>query len=166
MPLFPGPVILQNYQEIPTELEEDVESLTDGRDAESYNEKSSTYDVVDSIPSSVIEAQDSDDGMQKKIVTGSHRTRTSKDDHQVSNKRASIYYLHPHDICNIGIMLSYFCVGFVLRVTQAPVQYYLIQYLNVSATIYSANNAFHRIPWTMKFIFGIISDAVPILGEG
>lgn len=72
--------------------------------------------------------------------------------------------LSPHDLGNFGIMASYFCIGVVLRITQAPVQYYLIEYLNVSATIYSANNAFHRIPWTIKFIFGMLSDSMPILG--
>ena len=72
--------------------------------------------------------------------------------------------LSPHDLGNFGIMASYFSIGMVLRITQAPVQYYLIEYLYVSATIYSANNAFHRIPWTLKFIFGMLSDAVPILG--
>ena len=72
--------------------------------------------------------------------------------------------LSPHDVGNFGIMASYFCVGVVLRITQAPVQYYLIEYLNVSATVYSANNAFHRIPWTLKFLFGMISDGVPIWG--
>jgi hypothetical protein len=163
MPLFPGPVVLQHYQEIPTELEEDVESLVDDLGLVGRNAKSSIDGAEVSAPSSA-ETQ-SEDETEKTITTGSH-TRKNKDDIQVSSKHVSIYYLHPHDICNIGIMLSYFCVGFVLRVTQAPVQYYLIQYLNVSATIYSANNAFHRIPWTMKFIFGIISDAVPILGEG
>ena len=37
---------------------------------------------------------------------------------------------------NFGIMMSYFCVGVVARITQAPLQYYLIHALGMSSTTY------------------------------
>jgi MFS family permease len=66
---------------------------------------------------------------------------------------------------NIGIHLSYFAVGIVSRIIQAPLQYYLIHQLGMSSTTYSGNIALNKLPWTFKVCYGVVVDAVPLFGR-
>lgn len=73
------------------------------------------------------------------------------------------YFLNPFDITNTAFMTSFFNVGIAMCFLNIPVSYYLIKSRGISATQYSAYTALLGIPWSLKFIFGIISDAFPIL---
>ena len=48
------------------------------------------------------------------------------------------HLLDPYASRNIGILVSYFTVGVVSRLTQTPVEYYLIDTLGASSQQYSA----------------------------
>ena len=74
------------------------------------------------------------------------------------------YLLNPFLLANMGIFVSYFDVGVVSYFLQAPVAYYLINELNASAQQYSAFATAVNLPWSLKFIFGMVSDVNPILG--
>lgn len=73
------------------------------------------------------------------------------------------YFLNPFDISNTAFMTSYFNVGIAIYFLNIPVSYYLVKTLGISATQYSAYSALIGIPWSLKFIFGMISDGFPIL---
>jgi hypothetical protein len=75
----------------------------------------------------------------------------------------SPYSINPFDPSNAGFMMGYFNVGVALFFLNTPVSYYLITTLGISSTQYSAYTALIGIPWSFKFIFGMISDGVPIL---
>ena len=78
------------------------------------------------------------------IATGSHAYESIPD----KEEEEVIKYIHSIDKddhnpttntfswANFGIMMSYFCVGVVARITQAPLQYYLIHALGMSSTTY------------------------------
>lgn len=72
------------------------------------------------------------------------------------------YFLNPFIVSNAGIMVSYFNVGIVWYFLATPVSYYLIKTLNISSTQFSAYNALLSIPWSLKFLFGMLSDGVPV----
>ena len=82
---------------------------------------------------------------------------------QRDKDRSALWVLDLYAPTSIGILVSYFCIGVISKLTQTPVQYYLIEYLNASSTQYSVYNTLHRLPWSLKFIFGILSDGAPIL---
>lgn len=73
------------------------------------------------------------------------------------------YFLNPFHVSNAAFMLSFFNVGIAMNFLNTPVSYYLITTLGISATQYSAYVALIGIPWSLKFIFGMISDGTPIL---
>jgi MFS family permease len=104
------------------------------------------------------------------------------DDHdQVSNRRKDpdnlnlnlkygidqhkyAYLLDIWSSANMGLFASYFGIGFVGSFTRAPLQYYLIEVLDASSQQYAIYTVMHRIPWSIKFIFGLMSDTMPIVG--
>lgn len=73
------------------------------------------------------------------------------------------YFLNPFHLSNAAFMMSYFNVGLAMNFLATPVSYYLITTLGISATQYSAYIALIGIPWSLKFLFGMISDGIPIL---
>lgn len=73
------------------------------------------------------------------------------------------YFLNPFGPSNVAFMTSYFNVGIAMYFLNTPVSYYLITTLGINATQYSAYSALIGIPWSLKFIFGMISDGTPIL---
>lgn len=73
-------------------------------------------------------------------------------------------FLNPYTLENGGVMLSYFDVGVAIYFLVAPLSYYLISELNVSSTAYSAYATLISLPWSLKFVFGLISDMNPIYG--
>lgn len=74
------------------------------------------------------------------------------------------HYLNPYRMNNIGMFISYFDVGIAMNLLTAPVAYYLINDLNASSSQYSAYSTLVNLPWSLKFVFGLISDTNPIFG--
>jgi MFS family permease len=74
------------------------------------------------------------------------------------------YFLNPFCLENAAILTSYFNVGIAWYFLSVPVSYYLITTLDISSTQYSAYNALIAIPWSLKFVFGLLSDGNPLLG--
>lgn len=72
-------------------------------------------------------------------------------------------YLHPYRFNQAGIMLSYLDIGIALHIFSAPITYYLIYVKDLPATSVSAYLTLKRLPWSFKFLFGILTDKVPIL---
>ena len=73
-------------------------------------------------------------------------------------------YLNPFTSHNAGILLSYQLVGISLYFLSTPISVYMIDTLNVSSTQYSAFSTLVSLPWSLKFLFGMLSDGVPIMG--
>lgn len=76
----------------------------------------------------------------------------------------SPYFLNPWILPNVAITLSFVNVGIAMYFLQAPVSYYLIHTLDVNARQYAAYSTLINVPWSLKFIFGMISDGIPVLG--
>lgn len=76
----------------------------------------------------------------------------------------SFKLLNPYDFPTMGLSLSFFDVGIVVNLLSTPITYYLIYYLDVSSTDYSAFETLVKLPWCLKLFFGMISDGVPICG--
>lgn len=73
-------------------------------------------------------------------------------------------FLNPFIWTNAGIYQSYFSVGIAMYILSTPVSYYMIDTLDVSSLEYSAYATLIALPWSLKFIFGSISDSVSIFG--
>jgi MFS family permease len=78
-------------------------------------------------------------------------------------KSSSVYFLNPFDISNTAFVASYFNIGIAMALMDTPVTYYLVKTLGISATQLSAYKSLMGIPWSLKFISGMISDSNPIL---
>lgn len=76
--------------------------------------------------------------------------------------RALPYFLNPFVQTNAGMFLSYFNVGIAIYLLASPVAYYLISVLGISSTQYSAYSTLLLIPWSLKVMFGLLSDTTPI----
>lgn len=79
------------------------------------------------------------------------------------SKKPLQYFLNPFHLSNSAFMMSYFNIGIAMNFLNIPVSYYLINTLEVSATQYSAYTALIGLPWSLKFLFGMLSDGIPIL---
>jgi hypothetical protein len=96
----------------------------------------------------------------------------AQDDDEDPGKRKQIYsdIYNRNDLLDIGnlknlaITTSYFNSGFASKFIDTPVTYYLIAQKNATATQMSALKGLCDLPWTLKVIFGMISDGVPING--
>ena len=73
-------------------------------------------------------------------------------------------FLNPFVVESLAINMSYFDVGIASWILATPVTIYLIVTLDASSTQYNAFSTLIMLPWCLKFIFGMISDGVPILG--
>ena len=73
------------------------------------------------------------------------------------------YFLNPFIQPNAAISLSYFDVGIAIYFLVTPVSYYLIKTLDVSSTQFNAYGTLIGLPWSLKFMFGMITDGIPIL---
>lgn len=87
------------------------------------------------------------------------------EDEKVAAKIRNIpQFLNPFILTNAGIYQSYFSVGIAIYILSTPVSYYMIDTLDVSSLEYSAYATLIALPWSLKFIFGSVSDGVAILG--
>jgi hypothetical protein len=73
------------------------------------------------------------------------------------DQQKNAYLLDVWSIANLGILASYFGIGFVGSFTKAPLQYYILDTLDASSQQYSIYTVMHRLPWSIKFIFGFLS---------
>ena len=73
-------------------------------------------------------------------------------------------YLNPFLPQNAGITLSFINVGVASYFLYAPVSFYLINYLDASSAQFSAFSTLATLPWSLKFVFGVVSDTYPIFG--
>jgi MFS family permease len=71
-------------------------------------------------------------------------------------------FINPFRLENACVMLGYFNVGLAMYLFTSPVAYYLVNTLDCSSAQYNAFITLIGIPWTFKFLFGALSDCVPI----
>eukprot|EP01038_Epipyxis_sp_PR26KG_P011220 gene11220-15055_t len=90
-------------------------------------------------------------------------TRRSDNDF-IKQLKSLPYFLNPYIIQNMGIFQSYFNVGIAYYILTTPLSIYLISTLDISTSQYNAYATLISLPWSFKFLFGIISDGVPIIG--
>lgn len=101
------------------------------------------------------------DGPQSRVSKNAYGTESVGVAKQGSSMQ---WILDLYAVSNVGILVSYFSIGVVSRVVTTPVSYYLIEGLDASSTQYSVYSTLHRLPWSLKFIFGMLSDGISILG--
>ena len=63
-----------------------------------------------------------------------------------------------------GYLAQYFAVGLIYGGLPATVYGFFIGYLNVPAHVYSTAGVIMSMPWSFKFLFGLLSDCVPMFG--
>lgn len=83
---------------------------------------------------------------------------------EISRKSLGRQFLDVYNARNVALIVSYFSVGVASRLIATPVDYYLIYDLDASSTDYSSYKTLHRLPWSIKFVFGMLSDGLPMLG--
>jgi len=162
--LFPGPIQVRGaehggYTLVPTSSSSrshDVDALAKGGGADS-----SIYAIA--IVSSSTRGQGRSGG------GGSPQSQDLKgggsfDVFEEETEPQVPYFLNPWILPNAAITLSFVDVGVAMYFLQAPVSYYLIHTLNINARQYAAYSTLINVPWSLKFIFGMISDGIPILG--
>eukprot|EP00927_Polykrikos_kofoidii_P086157 TRINITY_DN9574_c0_g1_i5.p1 TRINITY_DN9574_c0_g1~~TRINITY_DN9574_c0_g1_i5.p1 ORF type:complete len:583 (+),score=64.03 TRINITY_DN9574_c0_g1_i5:54-1751(+) len=69
------------------------------------------------------------------------------------------------ELRNSGFLLQFFAIGIVFGGLPATVYGLFLGYLNVPAYVYAAAAVITRLPWSFKFIWGLINDCVPIRGQ-
>lgn len=73
----------------------------------------------------------------------------------------------PYDIYreeNIAIALAYFSVGLVMSMISTPLNVYLVDVLDAEPYMQNTIRILQTLPWSLKLVFGILSDAFPIGG--
>lgn len=143
--LFPGPARVSKYNSLPT-FDDEVDYFDGRNNDNNHHPLRFTYSSSDGVvvDNEVNKRYDSDKYDDKQAVTP--------------------FYLDPYNFSNFAIFMAYFVIGIVSRSHQTPVAYYLIYDLDCSSTEYSAYNTLHRLPWSIKPIFGMLSDGIPLLG--
>ena len=121
-----------------------------------------SYTSVPSVDDDMISIESEREGSSTFVVKSdiSRKEKEYKD----SGAPQIPYLLNPFLLANMGIFWSYFDVGVVSYFLQTPVAYYLINELDASAQQYSAFATAVNLPWSLKFVFGMISDINPIFG--
>lgn len=154
--LFPGPI------PVPMDLRAGAyQQITDDskkqRDDDEY--ESSIYQEIHAEETDkILRIADSYDENDSRLY---HKKFSFSYYHNTSTKP---YFLNPFVIQNLGITLSFVDVGVAMYLLQTPVAYYLIYNLNASSRQYSSYSTLVNLPWSLKFIGGIITDGFPILG--
>lgn len=65
---------------------------------------------------------------------------------------------------NIALAMSYFSVGLTMSFMSTPLNIYLVEILDAEPQMQSTIYILQSLPWSLKIIFGFISDAFPIYG--
>ena len=106
-----------------------------------------------------IPQDDDDDDDIKYKKTG---IKSKRDEHLYDNGLPNfldIYASH-----NVGIAVSYMNTGIAGLFLQTPVSYYLIHTQNATSAQMGALQGLCALPWSLKFIYGMISDGNAING--
>mmetsp|Transcript_30623 Transcript_30623/g.88775 ORF Transcript_30623/g.88775 Transcript_30623/m.88775 type:complete len:611 (-) Transcript_30623:580-2412(-) len=64
----------------------------------------------------------------------------------------------------IGFCAQYFAVGIIYGGIPATVYGVFLGYLNVPSYVYATVAVISMLPWSFKFLFGLINDTMPIMG--
>lgn len=65
---------------------------------------------------------------------------------------------------NVAIIMAYFSVGLVASFLCTPLNVYLVEYLNAEPQMQNTIGILQTLPWSLKLVFGFLSDAVPLFG--
>lgn len=60
--------------------------------------------------------------------------------------------------------MTYFSVGLAMSFISTPLNVYMVKTLNVEPQMQITVGILRHLPWSMKLLFGFLSDAVPIFG--
>jgi len=66
---------------------------------------------------------------------------------------------------NFALAMAYFSVGLTMSFNSTPLNIYLVETLNAEPQMQSTFYILQTLPWSLKILFGFISDACPILGS-
>lgn len=86
----------------------------------------------------------------------------NNDEEGYSYRSQAKIYLDIYRYENIGILVSYFLVGFAMYFAATPLHFYLISTQNASSAQIGALISVQSLPWSMKIFYGLLSDSVPI----
>lgn len=89
---------------------------------------------------------------------------SSSDDKSIVTRTIPAVVL-PFRFQNYGLLISYFNTGIAFMLLLTPVTYYLIDTLGCSSAEVSAFTTLVYLPWSLKFIFGVVTDTVEIFGS-
>ena len=82
--------------------------------------------------------------------------------------RLAYYGAHdPNDLfepTNFAIVCSYAAVGIVSSFISTPLNIYMVEVLNAEPKMQNTIGILSTLPWSLKLVFGFLSDAVPIFG--
>lgn len=65
---------------------------------------------------------------------------------------------------NMAITMSYLSVGLVMSFIQTPLNVYMVEVLNAEPSLQNTIGILQTLPWSLKLVFGFLSDSVPIYG--
>lgn len=65
---------------------------------------------------------------------------------------------------NIAIVMAYFSIGLTGSFLSTPLNVYLVEHLNAEPQMQNTIGILQTLPWSMKVVFGFLSDACPIGG--
>lgn len=72
------------------------------------------------------------------------------------------YFLNPFCPATMGITMNYFEVGIAIYLLSTPISYYMIVSLDISSTYFNVYATLLSLPWSLKFLFGMVTDGVPV----
>lgn len=65
---------------------------------------------------------------------------------------------------NFAIVMAYFSVGVVTSFLSTPLNVYLVDVLDAEPRMQNTIGILQTLPWSLKLVFGFLSDACPIYG--
>ena len=61
--------------------------------------------------------------------------------------------------------MSYFSVGIIMTFMATPLNIYMVEILNAEPQQQNVINILQNMPWSLKLVFGFMSDALPFYGS-
>ena len=65
---------------------------------------------------------------------------------------------------NVAIATSYFVIGLVSSLISTPLNIYMVEVLDAEPQMQNTISILQTLPWSLKLVFGFLSDAYPIFG--
>ena len=178
--LFPGPLerperlqyeVLSNELVPESDIDEDVEdsisTLSGNRNNDNTNSSNTSSTTrrrsKDNKRNDKDTDIDIDNDKETDNLLDNDKMNKTKKMKSILITRKLPYFLNPFIQPNAAISLSYFDVGIAIYFLVTPVSYYLIKKLDVSSTQFNAYGTLIGLPWSLKFLFGMITDGIPIL---